>query len=51
MKQFKSIQDLSQLSPANPAHNIIKSLIDLTITPYDTPERAPMTPTRKASSC
>ena len=39
MLHFKSRHDLSQLSPTDPAHNVIKSLVDLTITPYDTPER------------
>jgi hypothetical protein len=39
MLHFKSRHDLSQLSPTDPAFPVIQSLVDLTITPYDTPER------------
>ena len=39
MLHFKHPSDLSQLPSSDPAHSIIKSLVDLTITPYDTPDR------------
>ena len=40
MLHFKHPSDLSQLPSSDPAHTVIKSLVDLTITPYDTPERS-----------
>ena len=39
MLHFKSRHDLSQLCPTDPAYPVIQSHVDLTITPYDTPER------------
>jgi hypothetical protein len=39
MLHFKHPSDLSQLPSSDPAYPVIQSLVDLTITPYDTPER------------
>jgi hypothetical protein len=39
MLHFKSRNDLGQLPSSDPAFPVIKELVDLTITPYDTPER------------
>jgi len=39
MLHFKSRNDLNQLPSSDPAYPTIQSLVDLTITPYDTPER------------
>jgi hypothetical protein len=39
MLHFKSRNDLGQLPSSDPAYTVIKALVDLTITPYDTPDR------------
>ena len=39
MNHFKHPSDLSQLTSSDPAYPVIQSLVDLTITPYDTTER------------
>ena len=39
MITFKSTEDLSKLSPDNPAHNTVKELVDQLITAYTTPDQ------------
>ena len=39
MRHFKSLSDLQQLSPDDPAYPVVKGLVQSCIVPYDTPDQ------------